>query len=41
MTDVTVFLGTTVEGCESFVLGKASESSEFNDLLGELVPREC
>lgn len=35
--NLTVFLGTIVEGFESFVLGKASESSELNDLLGELV----
>ena len=39
--DLIVFLGTNVEGSESFVLGKASESSELNDLLGELVLWEC
>lgn len=38
MTDLPVLLGTTVDGFESFVLGKASESSELNELLGELVP---
>lgn len=30
-----------MEGFESFVLGKASESLGLNDLLGELVPWEC
>lgn len=37
MTNLTVSFGTIVEGFESFVLGKASASSELSDLLGELV----
>lgn len=37
VTDLTIVLGTIVEGFESFVLGEASECSELNYLLGELV----